>query len=188
MLLYVCFQGFLCYTSSPCDTAAGHINDEQFVDVRVYWGSRAEYCFIPEVFCPSAPSSVKLSFLPQSLFQFPSKVSSFFFFLCSCTQRCLPVSCDGENYLSHCPAVWVVEATRGLHGNPVQGSVYCRCTVPRCKNAINCGVVTRLLSESRVFMLCCFLFVLNIFKCLSTYLPCFYSLCGFAFIALNFMH
>lgn len=80
MLLYVCFQGFLCYTSSPCDTAAGHINDEQFVDVRVYWGSRAEYCFIPEVFCPSAPSSVKLSFLPQSLFQFPSKVSSFFFF------------------------------------------------------------------------------------------------------------
>lgn len=90
--------------------------------------------------------------MPQSCFQFPCKLSPFFSFLLHTKVfTCFMWCCD---YLCHCPAVWLGEATVCLHGNSVQGSVYCRCTLLRCKNAVNWCIVTGL--QSWLFMLCHF--------------------------------
>lgn len=66
-------------------TAAEQWSDNQSVDVRVYWGSRAEYFLITEVFCSSVRSSMQLRFCLNLSLNFPVKLSSFF--LCSCTQK-----------------------------------------------------------------------------------------------------
>lgn len=74
------------------------------------------------------------------------------------------------DYLCHCPAVWVGEATVRLHGNWVQGSVYCRCTLLRYKNAVNWCIVTGL--PSWLFMLCWFRFLLKcVYVCRHSHCP-----------------
>lgn len=103
----------------------------------------------------------------QSLSQFPSKLS--LFFLCSCTQKVFICFMWCRDYLSHCPAVWVGEATLCLHGNSVQGSAYCRCTLLRCKNAVNWCIVTGL--QSWLFTLCWFFFMLK-HVCVCRHIHC----------------
>jgi len=112
---------------------------------------------------------MKPSFLPQSLSQFSSKLSSFF--LCSGTQRWLPALCDAEITSAIVKALLAGEATRRFHGNPVQGSARCRCTLPsemsKCNKSSNCDWT---LSGFWEFMLCCFLFVLkHKYCCLFTH-------------------
>lgn len=140
--------------SCLCDMAAGQ-SEEDTLSVSEFIGpvehSGASSARAP-LFSPSLRSA---AFISASIFWpiFPVNCPRSFFAPADKGVYLLYVMCD---YIWPLTAQRVGEETRRRHGNPVQGSVYRRCSSPTCKN--KCFKLMRRDQTLEWSMLRCFLF------------------------------